>query len=123
MEAQIGVATVEDPETSWDLGVEQRNLAAKRTGLAYRSAEERQGTQEVHHRQRENMGSNVGRECRHLGHRCGVKQHTDRTDTGSRESSQHTRLTLVPVVVSALVSAPRRSNTDVLWRPGREVAP
>lgn len=33
------------------------------------------------------------------------------------------QLTLFPVVVSALVSAPRRSNTDVLWRPGREVSP
>lgn len=33
----------------------------------------------------------------------------------------HFQLTLFPVVVSALISAPRRSNTDVLWRPGREV--
>lgn len=35
----------------------------------------------------------------------------------------HFQLTLFPIVVSALVSAPRRSNTDVLWRPGREVRP
>lgn len=50
-----------------------------------------------------------------------------RNDTQGRPSFErpqelpHFPLTLFPVVVSALVSAPRRSNTDVLWRPGREV--
>lgn len=50
-----------------------------------------------------------------------------RNDTQGRQSFEspqglpHFPLTLFPVVVSALVSAPRRSNTDVLWRPGREV--
>lgn len=41
----------------------------------------------------------------------------------SPEWLPHFQLTLFPVVVSALVSAPRRSNTDVLWRPRREVRP
>lgn len=50
-----------------------------------------------------------------------------RNDTQGRQSFEgpqglpHFPLTLFPVVVSALVSAPSRSNTDVLWRPGREV--
>lgn len=43
MEAQIEVATVEDPETSWDLGVEQRNLAAKRTGAGLQISGEKTG--------------------------------------------------------------------------------
>lgn len=46
---------------------------------------------------------------------------TESTSTCPHELLQQATLTLVPVVVSALVSAPRRSNTDVLWRPGREV--
>lgn len=85
------------------------------------SAEERQRANRKSTRAKEKTEvQNLGRQYGHLGHMC-VSGSTESTSTCPHELLQQGTLTLVPVVVSALVSAPRRSNTDVLWRPGREV--
>lgn len=62
-------------------------------------------------------GQNTAREAA-----CGVAGARNNTQGGGDfkgpSGSPSLQLTLFPVVVSTLVSAPRRSNTDVLWTPG-----